>query len=123
MLSLNLQAAWIAIFVGFIAGAIQGLYFHKEEWFGGYGSWRRRLMRLGHISFFGLAFINFAFVFTVGYFRLPEPLAPSILFVVALFAMPVICYLSAWKDSMRHAFIIPVGSLLSASILLLVDIL
>lgn len=123
MLRLNLQAAWIAIFIGFVGGAVQGLFFHREDWFGGYASWRRRLMRLGHISFFGLAFINFAFVFTVNYLRLPERAAPSILFVVALFTMPLICYLSAWKNSMRHAFFIPVGSLLAASILLLVDIL
>ena len=64
MIEINLYAAWIGMLLGGIFGAIQGLFFHKEEWLGGYGSWRRRITRLGHISFFGIAFINISFVFT-----------------------------------------------------------
>lgn len=123
MLAINVQAAWIAIYVGFIAGAIQGLFFHNEAWAGGYSSWARRLMRLGHVSFFGLAFINLAFVFSVQYLHLQPSALQSNLFILALIAMPTICYLSAWKDTFRHLFFIPVGSLLAATTLLLVDML
>jgi hypothetical protein len=51
---LNFYAAWIGILLGFIAGAVLGLFFHDENWMGGYSSWRRRMSRLGHISFFAL---------------------------------------------------------------------
>src|SRR4051812_205671 len=50
---LNIAAAWIGILCGVLGGAVVGLFFHRDEWLGGYGSWRRRLARLGHISFFG----------------------------------------------------------------------
>ena len=65
MAILNLYAAWIGILLGAIMGAVQGMFFHKESWLGGYGTWARRMTRLGHISFFGIAFINLAFYLTV----------------------------------------------------------
>ena len=117
---LNLTAAWIGILVGFITGAVMGLFFQRQEWLGGYGSWRRRLLRLGHVSFFGLAFINLAFVFTV------SRLAPSHflnwsswLFVAGAIAMPVVCFLSAFRPVFRFLFFVPVGSLLAGSVLVL----
>ena len=39
---------------------------------GGYGSFRRRLARLGHISFFGLGFLNLLLAFTNQLVGLPE---------------------------------------------------
>lgn len=121
MLRLNLQAAWLAILLGFLFGAVQGIFFHNEAWFGGYGSWRRRLMRLGHVSFFGLAFINFAFVFTSSYLHLPSQPVTSILFIAALVLMPLVCYLAAWKDHFRKLFFLPVGSLLAGAVLLIAE--
>lgn len=38
MLQLNLTFAWWWIVVGLAAGAVQGLWFHREQWMGGYGS-------------------------------------------------------------------------------------
>ncbi|MBI4532879.1 MAG: hypothetical protein HY711_02940, partial [Candidatus Melainabacteria bacterium] len=67
MENINLYAAWLAIFAGFLTGSIQGLFFHHDDFLGGYGSWTRRMLRLGHISFFGTAFVNLAFVSTAGY--------------------------------------------------------
>lgn len=49
---------------GALSGAIVGLFFYRDEWMGGYNSWRRRLTRLGHISFFGLGFLNLIFAAT-----------------------------------------------------------
>ena len=60
----NLIAGWLAMLGGVLSGAIVGLFFHNEEWMGGYGSYRRRLTRLGHISFFGLGFLNLIFAAT-----------------------------------------------------------
>ena len=65
LVQINLALAWVGILLGFGSGFLLGLNFQKENWLGGYNSWKRRLYRLGHISFFGLALMNLAFYFTV----------------------------------------------------------
>jgi hypothetical protein len=113
---LNYQGGWIAILIGLCVGTILGLFFHQEDWLGGYSSWRRRMIRLGHVSFFGTGFLNLAFAFSVEHLRLatPPPI-PSVAFLVGAVTMPMICFLSAWRDSFRHLFFIPVVSLLLAT--------
>lgn len=112
---LNLVAAWIGFLAGVISGIVPGLLFHGEEWMGGYGSWRRRLTRLGHISFFGIGFINLAFALTARSLGLESGLAlASGLFITGAVSMPLLCYLSAWKKPFRHLFFIPVVSLAGA---------
>ena len=61
----NFVAAWLGILLGILAGAVQGLFSHDEAWLGGYGSWPRRMTRLGHVAFFGLGFINLAYALSV----------------------------------------------------------
>jgi len=109
---INLYAAWIGIFLGFIAGAILGLFFHSDTWLGGYSSWERRMARLGHISFFGIAFINLAYALSLTVFNLTiETPYASFLFITGAITMPLICFLSAYKKTFRHLFFIPVLSL------------
>lgn len=109
MTEINLYAAWTGMLLGGVSGAIQGLFFHKEEWLGGYGSWTRRMTRLGHISFFGLAFINIAFAGTAKIMGIEEEVSiPSALFITGAIGMPLICYLSAFKKGIRQLFFIPV---------------
>jgi hypothetical protein len=113
---INLHAAWVGILLGFVAGAVTGIFFHGEAWLGGYGSWRRRMLRLAHISFFGIAFINLAFFFSVSFLGMKgATVLPSRLFVVGAATMPAICYLSAFKKSFRHLFFIPVLSLIAGA--------
>lgn len=121
----NLLVIWLAIVLGMVSGAVMGLAFHRAEWQGGYGSWRRRLMRLGHISFFGLAFVNMAFVQAAGFAGEPAGRLITIAgwsLVVATVAMPTVCFLSAWRQPMRHLFFIPVGGALIAATLTLIQI-
>ncbi len=116
----NLYAAWIGILAGCIAGAIPGLFFYRQDWLGGYASWPRRMIRLGHISFFGIAFINLAFALTWQAVKIETDMAlSSVLFVAAAVLMPLICYLSAFKPVFRHLFFIPVLSVLIGTIHLL----
>ena len=119
---LSIYAAWSCILLGFLAGAAEGLYFHRAEWLGGYDSWPRRMMRLGHISLFGLPLISLAAVFTARYLAIASaPMAlPLALLLVAQFTMPLICYLAAFRKPLRHLFPIPVLSLMSATVLFLV---
>ena len=55
---LNWYAGWGLILAAFLSGAGIGLAFHRESLWGGYGSFRRRIVRLGHISLAALGMIN-----------------------------------------------------------------
>lgn len=120
MIEINLFAAWIGMLLGGIMGAVQGLFFHNEEWLGGYGTWKRRMMRLGHISFFGIAFINISFAVTANIMGIEQEVSiPSVLFIIGAIGMPLICYLSAFKKGFRHLFFIPALSIIGGVVSLL----
>ncbi len=108
---LMLLAGWLGMMGGALSGAILGLFFWKEEWMGGYGSWRRRLSRLGHISFFGLGFVNFLFAVTHHVLHLTAPWAQlgAGAFLTGAISMPLCCFLAAWKQPLRHLFPLPVA--------------
>jgi hypothetical protein len=115
----NLYAGWAGIFLGCIAGAVQGLSFHDEQWLGGYGSWPRRMLRLGHIALIALGILNLALALTLDAL---EPAAArwiSRLFLTGAVAMPLVCYLSAVRKGFRHLFFVPAVSILVALGLLL----
>jgi len=110
-MTVNLYAAWIGFLLGCLAGAIPGLFFHGEEWLGGYTSWRRRMIRLAHVAFFGIGIINLGFSLTAVTLDLEAGLrATSILLLAGAVLMPAVCYLSAWKPAFRHLFFIPATS-------------
>ena len=122
MLQLNLWLGWVWIAVGLASGAMIGVFFYDPDWLGGYGTWRRRMVRLGHIAFLGTGLLNLAFVFTfaTGSAKSPPQLA-SWLFAAGAVTMPPVCFLAAWRDNLRYLFPIPVASLIGASLLLLVQ--
>lgn len=96
--------------LGVVSGAVIGLFFHRDTWAGGYASFRRRMLRLGHISFFGIGFLNLFFALTLSILALPESYirVSSAGFLIAVVAMPTCCFLSAWKKPLRQLFPIPV---------------
>lgn len=107
-MSPNLLAAWIGFFLGALAGMASGLFFHEETWLGGYGSWRRRMIRLGHIAFFGVGFLNLGFALTARGLGLTTGLGlASALLIVGAATMPAVCYLSAWRKPFRNLFAVP----------------
>jgi hypothetical protein len=110
-MTINIHAAWIGFLLGCLAGAIPGLFFHREDWLGGYASWPRRMARLAHIAFFGLGLLNLSFALTARALGLDSGLKlPSLLLIVGAVTMPLVCYSSIWKKSCRHLFFIPVAS-------------
>ena len=112
----NLAVGWIAILAGLVTGAGMGVFFHEEDWLGGYSSWRRRMLRLMHISMVGTGLLNLAFVLTVESARVdPYPRVASDLFVLGAVTMPLVCALSAWQPRLRAFFLVPVLSLIAAS--------
>ncbi len=120
--SLNLLAGWIGMLGGVISGAIIGLFFHQEGWMGGYSSFRRRMTRLGHISFWGLGFLNMMFAFSVRTVEFPivNAQVASVGFILGLVTMPVCCFLTACRESFRFLFPVPVFSVLIGVVSLLI---
>jgi len=115
---LNLHAAWLGFVAGAVAGACSGLFFHAEDWLEGYASWRRRMIRLAHVAFFGIGLLNLSFALTARSLGWESGLEmPSVLLVVGAVTMPTVCYLAAYRTPFRHLFFIPVCSLLIALVL------
>jgi hypothetical protein len=117
---LNFQVGWALVLAAFLSGSLIGLGFHRESFLGGYASFPRRLLRLGHIALAALGAFNVLFSLC----PLPAPgqwntpLASG-LWIVGAVAMPAVCFLSAWKQPFRHLFFIPVASLIGAVVLTL----
>lgn len=107
--SLNLFAGWAGFLGGALSGAVIGLYFHRDNWLGGYDSFPRRMVRLGHIAFFGLGLINILFALSAPATSSWADRA-SLLLIVGLVTMPLTCFATAWKKPFRHLFFIPAGS-------------
>ena len=116
----NLFAGWVATLAGIASGAVIGLFFHREEWLGGYASYRRRLLRLGHISFFGLGFTNILFGLS-GRFISGISSAATALMIASAVTMPICCFLTAWRKRFRIFFPLPVASAAAAIVLLLMN--
>lgn len=118
---ITLISGWTALLGGAVSGMVMGLHFHREEWLGGYGSFRRRLLRLGHIAFFGLGFLNLLFAFSVLVRPVPAPFGEVAAtgFVLGAATMPLTCFLTAWRASFRHLFPVPVAGVLVGIVSLL----
>jgi len=108
--SLHVFLGWTAMLAGAVSGAVLGLFFHRDDWAGGYDSFKRRMLRLGHISFFGIGFLNLLFGLTLSERSIPalHMQIASLGFVTALVTMPLCCFLTAWKKRFRFLFPIPV---------------
>lgn len=111
---INEAFGWTWILAGIVTGLVLGLYFHRDDWLGGYDSLRRRLVRLGHISFIGLGALNILFALSGP--RLHLPSGPLVLasraLVVGGVSMPLCCALMAWRRGFHLLFGVPVASLL-----------
>ena len=109
---LNILVGWVAMLMGVLSGASIGLFFHVDSWAGGYASFRRRMLRLAHISFFGIGFVNVMFGLTVQALQLTGPALAvgSLGLIVGVITMPLCCYLTAWRKIFRHLFPVPVLS-------------
>ena len=120
----NLILAWLWILLGFISGMALGMFFHGENWLGGYGSFKRRMYRLGHISFFGLGAVNLLFCLTVQNFSLAGSLIhfASLAFIVGAIAMPICCVVMAHFPKAHMIFAVPVVSLITGGILTLLEV-
>jgi hypothetical protein len=118
---LNFYAGWGMVLAAFISGAGIGLYFHRPDFWGGYASLRRRLARLGHIALAALGLMNVVFAISVPVSASNQltTSAASWCFVAGGIAMPLACFLTAWREPFRRAFVVPVALLIAAVVLVL----
>ena len=113
-------AGWSLILCGFLSGAGIGLFFTQPEFWGGYGSLRRRLVRLGHIALVALGILNL--LFALSPWPAPGTTAATVAstaFLIGGITMPLTCFLTAWRTPFRHAFFVPVTSLCTGAVTLL----
>jgi len=120
--SLHILIGWGGMLFGALSGAVLGLFFHRDGWAGGYGSFRRRMLRLGHISFFGIGFLNLFFALSIPAIDIqPTYLATaSVGLATAAVAMPAVCFLTAWRAPFRHLFPVPVLGVMAGIVSVLV---
>lgn len=116
--------AWVA--VGLTAGAWLGMHFQKPDFLGGYQSYPRRLVRLGHIACVALGLTNVLFAHSAARWTAGAAIAdggpPRItlaawLLMIGAVTMPLCCVLTAWRPALKPAFAVPVATLLTAVIL------
>lgn len=117
MWAANWRWGWGMILAGFLVGAGVGLFFHREGFLGGYGSFRRRVLRLGHVALVALGMLNVLFAAgsagvggESGLMR-----AGSAGLITGGVLMPAVCFLTAWRREARHLFVVPVVVLVAAA--------
>jgi hypothetical protein len=111
---LNWYGGWSLVLLAFLTGAVIGLFFHRDDFWGGYSSWRRRITRLGHIAMAALGLMNV--VYSLAPAASP---AAGVALLGGAIAMPTVCFLCAWKKSFRLLFFIPVAMLVFAIVMIL----
>lgn len=113
---INWYFGWTSILLAFVTGAIIGLFFYRENFLGGYDSFRRRILRLGHIAQAALGMMNVV----AGNGQVSSGVEFNAFaqwgLIIGAISMPTVCFLSAWRPAFRHLFFIPVTSLIVAAV-------
>jgi hypothetical protein len=117
----NWICGWCLTLAAFVSGAGIGLLFTRENFLGGYGAWPRRMVRLGHIALAALGLFNIVY----GIAPLPrhgtwQAAGASWGLMLGGIAMPLICFLSAWRVQFRKLFFLPVTALIAATVFILI---
>ncbi len=105
---------WFWIGLGMVVGVWMGIGFRDEAWLGGYGSWARRMVRLGHIAMIALGGLNVLFALSAPRVALfaPWPLVASWAWMAGAVLMPACCFASACNKRLASLFPMPVIALL-----------
>jgi hypothetical protein len=120
----NLWFAWLWMLLGFLSGMVMGMFFQREHWLGGYASFRRRLYRLGHVSFFGLGALNLFFYFTAQSVTGNAEVISiaSMAMIAGGISMPLCCLVVAHFPKAKMLFAFPVVSLIAGGALTLLNL-
>jgi hypothetical protein len=111
----NFVFGWGLILLAFVTGAGLGLFFHRDDFQGGYASFQRRIVRLGHIALAAIGVLNV--LYGISPVSNAPPLSQNIAsigLIIGGVAMPAVCFLTGWRSGFRRLFSIPVLSLIVA---------
>lgn len=104
-----------------VAGALLGMTFglraESRDWAGGYGSFRRQALRLGHIAAFALGIVNVLYgSMSTGLSALPSWVATtgSLAMICGGLLMPAVCLAAAWRPPFKYLFPVPATCVLAA---------
>lgn len=118
----NIQFGWLWVFLGIISGAILGTFAFNGPIqlpleFMDYSSLPRRMLRLAHISFIGLGFLNWMYGITINSLRMKINQNASRLFILGAVTMPLFLIVSAFYEPFKYSLVIPAVSLFVATLL------
>lgn len=102
--------------MGVLSGAVLGVFFKREDFLGGYDAWKRRLVRLGHIAFFGTGMLSILMAGTLE--RQAQAFVgegigawgawPANAMALGALLMPACCAVAAWRKPLTWVFVLPV---------------
>ena len=112
-----LAYAFLGLPVGLSLGLLLGLVAQHESGWGGYGSFRRRAARLGHIAAVMLPLIAGFYALALAQGSGNEPLAwwGVRLWTGGGLLLPLVLFLAAWKPRLRLALPLPASALVSGA--------
>lgn len=110
------KLGWAMVLFGFASGAALGLGFHREGFLGGYGSFTRRLVRLGHVACVMLGVLSMLVAISpAGALDSQLAIVSRGIWCFGAVGMPLTCFVVAWKPTLRHLFAFPVTALIAAA--------
>ena len=113
----SILAGWCGMILGALLGMAFGVHAESRDWAGGYGSFRRQALRLGHVAAFALGIINVLYgLCTRGLVLLPDwaAVAGTVAMIIGGFLMPAVCLAAAWRRSLKYLFPLPATCVLAA---------
>ena len=89
--------------------------FHEDGWLGGYASFPRRMLRLGHVALIALGLLNVVAARSLSEGQLGDGarLTASIALGLGAVLMPATCLAVAFRPRLRPAFALPIAALLT----------
>ena len=99
MQSLNISGGWILISAGIFSGMVIMPVFLKDSLLGGYASFKRRFIRLGHIAFVVLGIINILY----GLMGQGE----SLPLLIGAVGMATGCIISGFWEPFKYVLVVP----------------
>jgi hypothetical protein len=118
-MAINEAFGWAWVVLGFVTGAMLGMGFSREGFLGGYDSWRRRLVRLGHIALIALGVLNILFAHSAGRFVFVFETAwvqvASWSLIAGAVLMPAACVLVAFVPRAKPVFVLPIVTLVTGA--------
>jgi len=116
----NIRFGWLWILLGIVSGALLGTFafngpIQLSPELMDYSSLPRRMLRLAHISFIGLGFLNWMYGVTVKSLKMKIRKDQSALFIFGAVTMPLFLTVSAFYEPFKYSLAIPAAALLIAT--------